>query len=197
MGFSECAEAGEDRGFLDERVVEGVGDVQSHAAWRDRGSVAFEDVHGAHLGHGVGAHLQFEPDQPFSEVGDCGADRAGAVEVCGALGGVVDDRVQVGAGAHRRVDSGHRRRQIPLVGVQAGGEHIVGQAHHRLHDLGRGVVHAGLAAQRRVVDREERLVEVDVGVFTLLPDRLPLHGPDHPAQQVNGDAEGSHRAFGQ
>jgi hypothetical protein len=105
------------------------------------------------------------------------------------VGGVLDDRLEIGAGTHRSIDGEHRVVAEPVSLAEVLEEGIVGQAHHLVHDLVGRVVRARLAPQLGVVDVKEVLVEVEVGVAAPPPHLLPLDRSDNPDQQLERHGE--------
>ncbi len=73
--------------------------------------------------------------------------------------------------------------------AQTGAQDLLGEAHHLLDHLVRGVVGAAAPAQVVVVDGEERLVEVEVRVPVVSPDGHPVDAFDGAGEEVQGHLE--------
>ena len=148
-----------------------------------------QQVRRPQLGHRVRAHLQLEAHYAPGDLGYGSRYRARAVGLLGRPGGAFEDGVQVGAGSHRRVDGQDIRVAEPGRLPQAGGKGVFGEADHLLYDLKRGVVRPGLLAEVVVVQLEEMLVELQVGVTLAAADPGPVYGADDADEQVEGDPE--------
>ena len=137
----------------------------------------------------VRAHLQLEADQALRDLRDNSWDCSGAVFLRSGPGHPVQDGVQVGAGAHRRVDGEDIWIAEAGRDAQAGDESFLGEPDHLLNDLAGGVVGPRLLAQLVVVQVQEVLVQVQVGVVPAAADPRPVHRADHADEQIQGDPE--------